>query len=113
MHSHARFQIPLGLSSPEAEYYGICGCAAELFNIHCILDELENPHEVLLESDASSAIAIASRIGVGRVRHLETRFLWLQGYIKQGLLKIAKVKREENETDIGTKALAAVQLEKC
>ena len=56
-------------------------------------------------TDASSARAIAQRDGVGRLRHVDVRFLWLQDKIKKGYFKIIKVPGAENPADLGTKFL--------
>ncbi len=48
---------------------------------------------------------MASRKGVGRVRHLETRALWLQDVIDAERISMKKFLGEENLGDIGTKNL--------
>eukprot|EP00971_Amphidinium_carterae_P038265 752050-Amphidinium_carterae.1 len=44
-----------------------------------------------LQMDASSALAIASRAGLGRVRHMEVKFLWLQQLIASRRVVAVKV----------------------
>ena len=63
-------------------------------------------------TDSSAAKAIATRAGVGQVRHLDTRSLWLQAEVKQGPLVMLKVGTEDNLADIGTRGHDKVKLEK-
>ena len=42
-------------------------------------------------ADAKAAKAIASRRGLGKTRHLELKYLWLQEVIKSGRVKMKRV----------------------
>ena len=53
--------------------------------------------------DSSAAKAIAERSGLGKVRHMDVRFMWLQEVRRQGKVKVAKIKGEDNPADIMTK----------
>eukprot|EP00959_Pyramimonas_sp_CCMP1952_P158769 3320911-Pyramimonas_sp.AAC.1 len=66
-----------------------------------------------IECDAPSAIAIATRRGLGRLRHLGVKWLLLGQLVGTGQIKIAKVKGIENAPDVGTKFLVKAALEKC
>ena len=46
---------------------------------------------------------MAMRQGVGKVRHLAVRYLWVQAYVKKGLLTVKKERGEDNPADIGAK----------
>ena len=54
---------------------------------------------------------------MGRIRHLSTTLLWLQGYIEKKLIEIRKVAGTENSADLGTKdvgeAIMRKMLSKC
>ena len=56
-----------------------------------------------LLTDSSAAKGMAQRQGVGKVRHLDLRTLYLQDLVKTEGLRIVKVKGEHNKADIGTK----------
>ena len=60
-----------------------------------------------LKSDASAAIGIASRRGLGKIRHLEVSQLWLQQKVANGDLEVIKVNGEDNLADALTKHLGA------
>ena len=63
--------------------------------------------------DASACKGIATRRGVGKVRHLHTQVLWLQDAVGQRLLRIEKIKGTENCADMGTKHLARREMDEC
>ena len=60
-----------------------------------------------IKTDSSACIGMASRLGVGRVRHIETRVSWLQEVIAKSLLLSEKCDSDDNLADMGTKALMA------
>ena len=45
----------------------------------------------------------SARTGIGKVRHLDTRFLWVQEVVRRGLVKTGKIKGIVNTSDILTK----------
>ena len=60
--------------------------------------------------DSSVAKSIASRIGLGRVRHLEVKFLWLQAIVRDNRLEVRKVHGTQNPADILTKPKSAQEV---
>ena len=58
-----------------------------------------------LWTDSSAAIGVTSRQGVGKIRHLDTRTLWVQQAVRTGRIEIRKVKGTENPADLFTKHL--------
>ena len=62
---------------------------------------------VTLFTDSSAAIGIIHRAALGKLRHLETGYLWLQAAVKAKRLQVRKVLGAENPTDIFTKHLSA------
>ena len=67
--------------------------------------EMGLPLELKLYIDASAAIGIISRRGLGKMRHIEANDLWLQQHISEGRVLIRKVESKLNLADIGTKPL--------
>ena len=55
--------------------------------------------------DSSAARGIFGRTGPGRIRHLHTRYLWVQEKVRRKELSTDSVKGDENEADLGTKIL--------
>ena len=56
-------------------------------------------------SDSSAALGIASRSGLGKIRHLETHTLWLQEKVRTGTITVKKVRGEVNLADLLIKNL--------
>ena len=103
LHAHSRTQVQIGLSSPESEFYGCCVAAAELLYYKGLLSFLGYATKGRLMMDASSAIAIATRSGVGSVRHLAARYLWVQREVENQSFSVEKVAGQRNPADLGTK----------
>ena len=56
-----------------------------------------------IKTDASVAKSLASRRGLGGIRHIEVNQLWLQEKVNNGTIEIEKVKGEINRADVLTK----------
>ena len=56
-------------------------------------------------TDSSAGKGIASRKGVGKVKHLSLKELWVQDAIEQKRFKVQKVGTGSNCADLGTKVL--------
>ena len=64
-----------------------------------------------MKTDSSAAKGFASQRGLGRMRHLEVKDLWLQEAVCRGRLGLCKVKGDENPADIFTKYLGRAEVE--
>jgi len=64
----------------------------------------------VLHIDSSAARGILLCQGVGRVRHLSCRILWLQDHINGGYMRLAAIAGSLNPADIGTKRLPSGRL---
>ena len=94
-------QGPFALSSGEAELFSL---AKELG-----FEKLETVVE--LGTDSSAAKSFVMRRGLGRMRHLEIRDLWLQREVREGRVKVVKVPGAENPADLMTKILTIKEIE--
>ena len=65
-----------------------------------------------VHSDASAALGIVNRTGLGKLRHLNVQFLWVQNRAAMGDMKITKVPGKDNPADLMTKHLPAAEIEK-
>ena len=101
----------LALSSGESELAGMVKGAAEGLGMASVLRDFGIPIEVELYSDATAAIGIASRQGLGRIRHIAVADLWIQQRLKSGELAAFKVDGKKNVADLMTKALEAPRIE--
>ena len=91
------------LSSAEAEFYALVKGAAEAIAMRSLMADLGIAGRILLRVDSNSAKAIASRRGVGKVKHMETRFLWVQEKVRRGDIVVKKIKGTINPADVLTK----------
>ncbi len=105
-------QDAIALSSGESEFYGIVKAAAQGLGIKGLMTDMGLSMELRVNTDSSAAKSIASRRGCGKVRHLETRELWLQDRVARGDLEIRKVRGEDNIADILTKHVGKDLLDK-
>jgi hypothetical protein len=97
------------LSSAEAELYGIVDGAARGIMTQNMFKEVNKSWSVTVQCDSSAAIGMSSRTGVGKVRHIQTRWLWVQDAVRDKLIKLEKIRGEDNLADLGTKALDATR----
>lgn len=103
-------QSTIALSSGEAEFYSLGSGASHGLLSKNLLSELKVETELRLRSDSSAGLGMAQRQGVGRVRHLDTRLLWLQDAVRSKRLAVEKWPGDTNISDIGTKYLDGARL---
>ena len=70
-----------------------------------MLHDLGMSTSVTLYTDSPAARGIIHRAGLGKLRHLETGYLWLQAAVKAKKLMVRKVLGTENPADLLTKHL--------
>jgi hypothetical protein len=63
-----------------------------------------------VHSDASAALGVVNRTGVGKLRHIRVQFLWIQDQVRLGELVVRKVAGADNQADVLTKNVDAVTL---
>ena len=63
-------------------------------------------------SDSSAARGHVSRRGLGKMRNIQTRYLWLQERVAEGHLAIFAAPGKTNKSDVLTKAVSGVDLTK-
>ena len=98
----SRSQTALGLSSPEAEYCGICSAESELIYVMGVIRFFGFEVDSWILSDSSGALSLSQRQGVGHQRHIEARYLWIQ----RGTFKVGKIPGSLSKADVGTKHVA-------
>ena len=98
-------QKVIASSSGEAQYYGLVKSGSQGLGIRGLLGDLGVERTVVLNIGASAAIGIASRRGLGKVRHNEVSQLWLQQRVANGNLSAQKVDGVSNLADALTKHL--------
>ena len=101
----ARTQANIALSSAEAELYATVLAASEGLGMKAMARDFAMSLSPYLNVDASAAIGIVQRKGLGKLRHLDTQSLWIQDAVRQRRVMVEKVKGTENPADLMTKHL--------
>ena len=112
LHSYSRRQSFISISLAESEFYALSAVALEGCLFARVLEFCGFIVKTYVLTDSSSDKATSQREGVGKVSHLDTRSLWLQGEVKAGRLTMLKVGTDDNLADIGTEGHDKVKLEK-
>ena len=68
-------------------------------------------YEIEVKVDSSAAHAFFHRRGVGRMKHIDLRILWLQDLIAAGGVRLKKIPRTQNLADVLTHTPNAKELE--
>ena len=96
----------VSLSSGESEFYAAGTAAAYLLFMVYLVREMKMKAQGYLYGDSSAARGIVGRVGPGRLRHLQTRFLWLQERLRQKEFILGSVPGESNPGDLGSKIMS-------
>ena len=67
---------------------------------------------IRLFSDSAAALGIIGRRGLGKVRHVETGYLWLQDAVANKRLRVAKVPATKKPADLATKFIEAEDIDR-
>ena len=98
-------QGPISLSSGEAEFYGVVKASGVALGYQALLRDLGVRMPVRVWTDSSATMGICSRQGLGKLRHVDTRSLWVQQRVRDGSIELRKVRGEVNPADLFTKHL--------
>ena len=96
----------VSLSSAEAELYGVVRASSEALGCQSLARDLGCTRSIRVYADASAALGIVHRKGLGKVRHLDTSTLWVQQAAYSKKISYDKVLGTLNPADMMTKHLA-------
>ena len=96
-------QSTISLSSGEAELHGISKGMSHAIGMQSLCRDLGWHYKIRVHSDATAAIGIARRRGLGKIRHLDVEDLWVQAKVRDKTIELVKVLGAENPADILTK----------
>ena len=103
-------QATIALSVGEAEYYALVKAAAEGLAMVALGRDLGYEFNLRIWVDSTTAKAIVTRLGLGKVRHMEVKFLWAQEALRRKLFEMRKITGERNPADVLTKAMSMVEM---
>ena len=114
--SSCKLQTTIALSSAESELYAAASCLAEMIQVGCLVKYLvgdtmdfsqkEQRVRLKLYSDSSSARSIVQRLGQGRLKHIDLRYLWIQEMVKRKVVSVHRVGTIYNISDLNAKKLS-------
>ena len=96
-------QSTIALSSGESEMYATGSAAARGLQCKTYLIETQRPCNLKIYSDSTAGRGMCSRVGVGKVRHLELRYLWIQERLRLKAFELHKEDTSEMSADMLTK----------
>ena len=108
----AKTQPVLALSTGEAELAAVVKASAEALGMQSVLRDLGHEVELTVRSDATAAIGMVRREGLGRVRHLAVADLWVQQKSQEKAIKYSKIDGKQNPSDMLTKGLGAADIQR-
>ena len=103
--SWASTQATIALSSGEAEYYGLVKASSVGPGIKSMQHDMGINVGLHVYTDAEAARGIATRRGLGRTRHIEVHYLWVQERVANKDICLHRVKGQSNPADLCTKHL--------
>ena len=108
----SKTQANIALSSAESDLYATLKAAQESLGVIAMAMELSQVMKARLQVDASAALGVAQRAGIGKIRHLQTGALWLQEQELRKKVKLGKIPGSDNPSDVMTKNVSRELLEK-
>jgi hypothetical protein len=108
--SWSRTQGCVSLSSGEAEFYAAIKGGAEGIGVRSLLADMGQEVKVEIHQDSTAAKGMASRLGVGKVKHLDVGWLWIQEAVRKGDLVLEKICGKINPADMLTKPKSVAEM---
>ena len=107
LRSMCRGQGLPSLAVGESEYYGLVSGAAESLGEQSFAADLGVSLKIKVRMDSTTGMAIGSRVGLGKLKHVDVRFLWVQHKVKDKSIELVKVHTSKNYSDIMTKPVTS------
>ena len=101
--SWSRTQGTIALSSGEAEFYAALKGIAEGLGLRSLMQDMGVAVKVEVVQDSTSAKGTLSRSGIGKIKHLDTNWLWVQEVVKTRGVQLIKIDGAINPADVLTK----------
>ena len=99
------------MSSGESELYACVKACAEGLGVTAGLADLGVRKQLTIGLDSSAALGVVRRVGLSKLRHIDTKYLWVQQARKEGRFTVYKVDGKLNKANLMTKHMGKEQLE--
>ena len=110
--AYSRKQKVIAKSSAETELYAAALGASEAKGVQSMMRDLGFAVKPELNIDAKATEHTLHRQGVGKLKHTDVAYLWVQDKIRSQRLRVHRVRSEENVADLGTKPLSKAVIAK-
>ena len=77
-----------------------------------MLRDLVYEKKPVLAIDAKATEHILHRQGIGKLKHTDVAYLWIQDEVRSHRLRVRRVRSEDNVADLGTKPLSKAVIAK-
>ena len=104
--TYSRGQGVISLSSGESEYYALVSAISEALGLKALMKDFGVLLKVGVRMDATAGIAMGSRRGFGKAKHIDTVFHGVQSYVPEGKIKLFKRHTSEMLADLLTKPVS-------
>ena len=94
------------------ELHGIAAGISHGLGLQSLARDLGFTMGIRVHTDATAALGICRRRGLGKIRHVDTTDLWCQEKVRVGAVTLHKVPGVSNPADIMTKYIERATLEK-
>ena len=112
LEAYTRKQKVIAKSSAEAELYAAVLGASEATGVQSLMRDLGFAVKAVLNIDTKATEHILHRHGIGKLKHTDVAYLWVQDEIRSQRLRVHRVRSEENVADLGTKPLSKAVIAK-
>ena len=103
--AYTRTQKVIAKSSAEAELYA-AALGSEAKGVQSMMRDLGLAVKPVLAIDARAIEHIVHRQGIGKLKHIDVAYLWVQDKIRSQRLRVRRVRSEANVADLETKPLS-------
>jgi hypothetical protein len=107
-----RGQAVIAISSGEAECYSLVTLIAETCGLRSLATDWNLNYRLAANVDATAAIGSVSRRGLGKAKHIDTIFLWVQEKVDQLRIVLNKQDTKDMLADMLTKFLTKPEIDK-
>ena len=95
----------------QSEFYALIKGSSAVLGLQSLFADWGLQITVEVQSDSTSAKSMADRKGVAKVKHMQTRFLWIQERIANGDITVSHISTKINPADPFTKPLTGPELD--
>ena len=85
-------QAVISLSSGEAEFHGVVKASGIGLGYQALMEDLGWEIDLRVWTDSTATSGICGRAGLGKLRHIDTRVLWIQQRVKDSFIELRKIR---------------------